>query len=129
MQHADEMIRFASIEGWTLYERTRRTSDQWRNYKLVGNGGDGTQKFNWWLGWNGERLSRGSDAVLLAKRHPAIMQWVIDILKAGDWPDLGALKAAMASAHPDRGGSSAAFIEARARYVAVRDRTRNTGRQ
>jgi hypothetical protein len=34
--------------------------------------------------------------------------------------NLAALKAAMAAAHPDKGGSSAAFIEARARYVAAR---------
>jgi hypothetical protein len=34
--------------------------------------------------------------------------------------DLAALKAAMAAAHPDKGGSNAAFIEARARYVAAR---------
>jgi hypothetical protein len=34
--------------------------------------------------------------------------------------DLAALKAEMVAAHPDRGGSSAAFIEARQRYVAAR---------
>jgi hypothetical protein len=39
-------------------------------------------------------------------------------------PDLPALKAEMAAAHPDRGGSNAAFIEARARYVAARRRLR-----
>jgi hypothetical protein len=35
-------------------------------------------------------------------------------------PNLAMLKAAMAAAHPDRGGTSAAFIEARQRYVAAR---------
>jgi hypothetical protein len=35
-------------------------------------------------------------------------------------PDLKTLKAEMAAAHPDRGGSNAAFIAARARYVAAR---------
>jgi hypothetical protein len=39
-------------------------------------------------------------------------------------PDLRQLKAAMAAAHPDRGGSSAAFIEARQVYVAARRRLR-----
>ena len=34
--------------------------------------------------------------------------------------DLAALKAAMAAAHPDKGGSPAAFTEARQRYVAAR---------
>jgi hypothetical protein len=33
---------------------------------------------------------------------------------------LGELKAAMAAAHPDHGGTSAAFIEARRRYVEAR---------
>ncbi|MGC4927256.1 hypothetical protein [Streptomyces sp. DT117] len=37
-------------------------------------------------------------------------------------PDLKALKAAMAAAHPDRGGSDEAFIAARRRYVQARDR-------
>ena len=36
-------------------------------------------------------------------------------------PDLAALKAAMVAAHPDKGsGSAAAFIRARANYVAAR---------
>ena len=34
--------------------------------------------------------------------------------------DLAALKAAMVAAHPDKGGSAAAFIKARANYVAAR---------
>jgi hypothetical protein len=41
--------------------------------------------------------------------------------------DLQGLKAAMASAHPDRGGSSAAFIAARAKYVAARRSQRAGG--
>lgn len=39
------------------------------------------------------------------------------ILARESKPDLAALKAAMAAAHPDRGGSNAAFIEARRAYV------------
>jgi hypothetical protein len=35
-------------------------------------------------------------------------------------PDLQKLKAEMAAAHPDRGGTSAAFIEARKRYIEAR---------
>ena len=36
-------------------------------------------------------------------------------------PDLAELKAAMASAHPDRGGSDEAFIAARQRYERARE--------
>lgn len=39
--------------------------------------------------------------------------------------DISALKAAMAAAHPDRGGSNEAFIEARRRYVDARRRVRS----
>jgi hypothetical protein len=51
------------------------------------------------------------------------------LFKAGynrcDWaPELRKLKAAMVAAYLDKGGSSAAFIEARARYVAARRRLR-----
>jgi hypothetical protein len=41
-----------------------------------------------------------------------------------DQPDIHQLKAEMAAAHPDRGGTSAAFIEARARYIAARRQAR-----
>jgi hypothetical protein len=37
-------------------------------------------------------------------------------------PDLKALKAAMADAHPDRGGTSEAFVAARARYLRAKQR-------
>src|SRR5262249_20248908 len=42
--------------------------------------------------------------------------------------DLARLKAEMAAAHPDKGGSSAAFIEARQRYVAAKRHMRSEQR-
>jgi hypothetical protein len=42
-------------------------------------------------------------------------------------PDLKQLKAAMAAAHPDKGGSSAAFIAARAAFEAARREMRKVG--
>jgi hypothetical protein len=39
-------------------------------------------------------------------------------------PDVARLKAEMVAAHPDRGGTSAAFIEARRRYVDARRQMR-----
>jgi hypothetical protein len=44
-----------------------------------------------------------------------------------DAPDLNKLKAEMAAAHPDHGGSNQAFIEARARYVQARRSARGRG--
>jgi hypothetical protein len=38
------------------------------------------------------------------------------VLEQATAPDLGVLKAAMAAAHPDRGGTHEAFIAARRRY-------------
>lgn len=43
--------------------------------------------------------------------------------------DLRQLKEAMAASHPDKGGSNAAFIEARTRYVEARRRVRLAGRE
>ena len=51
----------------------------------------------------------------------------LDRLLADPKPDIPALKAAMVAAHPDKGGSAAAFIKARAKYVAAR-RMRRTAR-
>jgi hypothetical protein len=45
-------------------------------------------------------------------------------VKTEELPNLGKLKAAMAAAHPDRGGSSAAFIAARVAYTEARRRLR-----
>lgn len=42
------------------------------------------------------------------------------VLEQAEKPGLAQLKAAMAEAHPDRGGSDAAFIAARARYELAR---------
>ncbi|NML55142.1 hypothetical protein HHL19_35560 [Streptomyces sp. R302] len=44
------------------------------------------------------------------------------VLETAAAPDLGALKAAMAAAHPDRGGTDEEFIAARRRYEQARAR-------
>lgn len=53
-------------------------ADGWRSLKLVLNGK--SKKRTWWLGWNGDRLSRNADTRLLATDHPQIHEWVISIL-------------------------------------------------
>ena len=60
----------------------------------------------------------------------ASLQTVLVDQRRGDrsavQPDLAALKGAMAAAHPDKGGSSAAVIEARQRYTAARHASRHS---
>jgi hypothetical protein len=53
-------------------------------------------------------------------KPPPLPEW----RREPEMPDLAKLKAAMAAAHPDRGGSNAAFIEARKRYIEARRRAR-----
>jgi hypothetical protein len=49
--------------------------------------------------------------------------------RPADPVDLATLKAAMAAAHPDRGGSPEAFVAARRAYEAERDRHKSKKRQ
>jgi hypothetical protein len=67
--------------GWTLYEY-RPPTGRWHSLKLVATGR--RRKRSWWLGFNGERLSRTTDAGLLAEHEPAILQWVLDELRRLD---------------------------------------------
>ena len=62
--------------GFTLFERP--SGNGWRNFKLVAN--QRRKKRNWWLGWNGERLSEGKDMKLLQEHEPEICEWVVDVL-------------------------------------------------
>ena len=71
------MTTIAKRDGFTLYERPDRASPPWRSFKLVGRTG---RKRNWWLGWNGERLARNSDTVLLAEHRPEVHAWVLEVL-------------------------------------------------
>lgn len=74
----------ATVGDFTLYERRDRSTAEWRSLKLIHTGGDaGKRKRNWWLGWNGERLSRNTDARHLAAHHPEVSAWVIARLPQG----------------------------------------------
>lgn len=50
-----------------------------------------------------------------------------ELPKPAPAPDLKALKAEMAAAHPDRGGTDEAFIAARERYLRAKNRTIKEG--
>jgi hypothetical protein len=62
----------------------------------------------WWRGTNYGRRPPSPELLHEARRNHRYRDRV---------PDLRKLKATVAAAHPDRGGSSAAFIEARFHYV------------
>jgi hypothetical protein len=49
-------------------------------------------------------------------------------LNAAGWPDLAKLREAMVSAHPDRGGTDAAFISARKAYERALGRRKPASR-
>jgi hypothetical protein len=56
--------------------------------------------------------------------YPSFEALMGDRYREPEKPDLAQLKAEMAAAHPDKGGSSAAFIAARKAYVEARRRAR-----
>ena len=68
----------ATVGDFVLFERRDRSTSEWRSLKLVRTGGDAVKrKRNWYLGWNGERLSRNADTAHLAEHYPEIAAWVI----------------------------------------------------
>ena len=78
-----EPILIAAKDGFALFERG--STSVWRSLKLVLQVSEaGKMKRNWWIAWNGERISRSSDAKHLAAHHPEIRQWVIETLKGAD---------------------------------------------
>ena len=54
-----------------------------------------------------------------------IAEMIADVIAPRDLP---ALKAKMVAAHPDKGGTAARFIKARAKYEAARRATRRWGK-
>jgi hypothetical protein len=58
----------ATVGDFVLYERRDRSTAEWTNLKLV-HSGDNHRKKYWWLGWNGERLARSTDAARLPRRY------------------------------------------------------------
>jgi hypothetical protein len=56
--------------------------------------------------------------------YPSFEALMGDRCREPEKPDLAQLKAAMTAAHPDKGGTSAAFIAARKAYVEARRRAR-----
>jgi hypothetical protein len=63
--------------GYTLVERTNRSTNEWANLLVIKSGG----KTSFELGWNGERLSCGREARELARYDPDIYQWALDTLR------------------------------------------------
>lgn len=83
----DSMVAVAASAEFVLFDRPSAARNGWRSLKLVrvnARPHEKRQKLNWWLGWNGERLSRSSDAESLKEEHPALYDWVIGALQEHD---------------------------------------------
>jgi hypothetical protein len=75
----------------------------------------------------GDELESAEECIAYVWRASTRQDDPVPNLVALKTADLAALKTAMVAAHPDKGGSSAAFIKARARYVAARRARRKAG--
>lgn len=71
---AGEVI--AESRGWVLIELGETAG--WRNLKLCSK--TERSKGNFWLAWNGERLSMSSDAGKLDAQHPDVFDWVCEAM-------------------------------------------------
>lgn len=60
---------------WELYELAERSTDDWRALKLIARAK--RPKANYWLGWNGTRMSHGRDWTTLQVREPAVAAWLV----------------------------------------------------
>jgi len=76
-------VFIAESEEMELWELPKKSGRIWRNiYMRLKKPAKSVQvKRAWWLGWNGERLSRCRDAKLLKAHRPEIYQWVEGVLK------------------------------------------------
>jgi hypothetical protein len=64
--------------GYTLIERTDRSTNEWANIVLS----KGQKLIE--LGWNGTRLSNGRGAKDLIAHDPEVYKWAIDTLRAAE---------------------------------------------
>lgn len=67
----------AENRGWRLFD-LGKSPGGWSSLKLVSK--VRRPKGNFWLGWNGQRLSKSKDAALLEANHPEVFDWVVDRL-------------------------------------------------
>jgi hypothetical protein len=75
------MKLIGKVGDFELFERTKDGFSEWRDFKLVRSGTGKFPKRNWWLAWNGDRLARGRDAVLLEEHYPEIHAAVIEAIR------------------------------------------------
>lgn len=83
LRHGEPPVSHVSVvsffEGkWLLYERWQHTGG-WRSFKLV-HQGQIRGGANYWLGWNGYRLSRNVDFDRLREYRPGLLVAVLAYL-------------------------------------------------
>jgi len=75
-------ITIVEHEGWRLAHLTDRCSRSWCSFKLTKKGRRRRGKRrSWWLGHNGERLARNSDAGSLHEHEPEAYVWVEEVCR------------------------------------------------
>lgn len=66
----------AENAGWWLAMETANSGEQWKKVKL-GSKIKRLGKANFWLAWNGERISKGGDHAELMGTYPEMEEWAI----------------------------------------------------
>lgn len=80
----DDMVgsEAASREGWSLRDLHRSARGDWRNYRLVATTPHKLPKRCYTFGWNGVRVARCRDLMLLDQFHSDIYAWMVERLTA-----------------------------------------------
>ena len=73
---------FPGNGGWMLFEVPSLGSGGWRSLKLVSMSMR-LGRANFRLAWNGKRMSGSSENKSIHQLEPALLDWVVDVLKAG----------------------------------------------
>jgi hypothetical protein len=75
------MRLIGKVGEFELYEAKPVSDEGWLNLRLVRTGDGKFPKRNWHLAWNGDRLARGKDALLLEEHYPEIHAAVIEAVQ------------------------------------------------
>ena len=79
------MIHIATVDGWQIFDRPGAARGGWRSIVIRAPFRPSRKtgrKANFWIGWNGERVSTNADARRLEK-HGEVFKRVVETLREG----------------------------------------------